>query len=104
MVDVSSTDDIFYNYINFDSEGEALDIFEKEYYAEAYDESLDEYMQKAMDDAEDIFDDLATEVDAFADDYLDEINKIIEVLKLTSTFIDAYSNSHIHKNINNTNR
>lgn len=104
LVDVSSTDDIFYNYINFDSEREALDIFEKEYYAEAYDESLDEYMQKAMDDAEDVFDDLATEVDAFADYYLDEINKIMEVLKLTSTFIDEYSNSHIHKNINNTNR
>lgn len=104
LVEISSTDDVFYNYINFDSEKEALDIFEEEYYAEAYDESLDEYMQKAMDDAEDIFDDLANEVDAFADDYLDEINKIIEVLELTSAFIDEYSSSHIHKNINNTDR
>lgn len=104
LINISSTDDVFYNYINFDSESKALDIFEEEYYAEAYDESLDEYMQKAMDDAQDMFDNLATEVDCFSDDYLNEINKIIKVLKLTSAFIDEYSNLHIHKDINNTHR
>jgi len=102
LINVSSIDDTLYNYINYDSERESLQIFEDVYYAEGYDEYLDEYMEKAMDDAQEKFDELLAEVDGIAEKYLDSISSIISTLEMTRALIDEYSQSRINPDLDNT--
>lgn len=102
LIEVSSTDDTFYNYVNYDLTRRASEIFDNEYSYEGYDEYLDEYMEKAMNDAKDEFDILLSEVDDISEKYLDEINKVIDTLEMTSAFIDAFSQKKINPTIDNT--
>lgn len=102
LIEISSADDLFYNYVNYDLTQRASQIFSNEYSSEGYDEYLDEYLEKAMDDANYEFDILLSEVNDISDKYLDEIEKVICTLDMTCAFIDEFSKKKINSTINNT--
>ncbi len=102
LIEVSSTDEILYNYVNFDSNKESLDIFATEYSHEGYDEYLDEYMDKAMEDARDVLEDILSRFDEIADKYLSKMELIVNTLKQLAAFVEEYGVKRIKANIDNT--
>lgn len=102
LIEVSSTDEILYNYVNFDSTKVSLDIFATEYSHEGYDEYLDEYMDKAMEDACGVLDDILSSFDEIADEYLSKMELIVDTLKQLAAFIEEYGVKRIKTNIDNT--
>ncbi|WP_425802374.1 phospholipase D-like domain-containing protein [Desulfitobacterium sp. Sab5] len=101
LIEISSTDDCFYNWVNFDYQSVWNECLE-EYSAEAYDEYLEQYIDKAKDDVDDRLREVTQEFENVADTFLSEIQKIIAVLIRINEIINQYSSKHINREIDNT--
>lgn len=101
LINVSSTDDCFYNWVNFDYQ-RVWNYCLEEYASEAYDEYLELYVDKAQDDTEDRLREVSQEFENVADKFLYEIQRIIAVLNRLYEIINQYSSKHISEEIDNT--
>lgn len=99
---VIEEDGSLYKLVEYNIEQEANCILQTEFAFEAYDDQLDEYAERAMNMASDAYSSLHDDFSLEADDFLAEIERILQVLSSAITFTDMWKASRINPEIDNT--
>ncbi len=102
LKDIISEDGSLYDLVIFNTDEKANEILQEEYAYEADEEHLDMYAEKSVNTAMEIHSSLHNSFSEEADDFLSEIEKILNCLEKALRFTSKWKAAKINPEIDNT--